>query len=118
MLGRDGSYRGITYGPALPGGAPEDGEDRGVLFMCFQASIERQFEFVQAQWFNDGNAFRLGDDKDVLLGDHDGTGKAVVPGRPPLLIHPLPRLVTLRGGDYFFCPSVAALRHLSALPGA
>ena len=107
--------RGITYGPPLPAGSPEDGRDRGVLFMCFQASIKRQFEFVQAQWFNDGNAFRLGDDKDVLLGDHDGTGKALIPGHPPSFVHPLPRLVTVRGGEYLFCPSIAALRYLSAL---
>jgi deferrochelatase/peroxidase EfeB len=83
--------------------------------MCFQASIKRQFEFVQAQWFNDGNAFRLGDDKDVLLGDHDGTAKTLIPGRPPTLISPLSRLVSTRGGEYFFCPSIAALRHLSAV---
>ncbi|MBA2429214.1 MAG: Dyp-type peroxidase [Thermoleophilaceae bacterium] len=107
--------RGITYGPPLPEGSPEDGQDRGVLFMCFQASIKRQFEFVQAQWFNDGNAFRLGDDKDVLLGDHDGTAKTLIPGRPPTLISPLSRLVSTRGGEYFFCPSIAALRHLSAV---
>jgi hypothetical protein len=51
----------------------------------------------------------------VLLGDHDGTGKALIPGRPPTLVSPLPRVVTTRGGDYFFCPSIAALRHISAL---
>ena len=51
--------RGIPYGDPLPEGAEDDGADRGVIFMCLQASIARQFEFVQSQWVNDGNAFRL-----------------------------------------------------------
>jgi hypothetical protein len=51
----------------------------------------------------------------VLLGDHDGTGKGLIPGRPPSFVHPLPRLVTVRGGEYLFCPSIAALRYLCAL---
>ena len=65
--------RGIPYGEPLPPGAADDGADRGVIFLCLQASIQRQFEFVQAQWLNDGNPFRLGDDQDVLLGVHDAT---------------------------------------------
>ena len=44
--------RGIPYGEPLPPGAPDDGHERGVIFMCLQASIARQFEFVQSQWFN------------------------------------------------------------------
>jgi Dyp-type peroxidase family len=111
--------RGIPYGPPLPEGAPDDGVDRGVLFMCLQASIARQFEFVQAQWLNDGNTFHLGDDQDVLIGaqDHDGPRKMTVPGRPPFFLGPLSRVVTVRGGDYFFCPGLNGLRHLAALEG-
>ena len=40
--------RGIPYGEPLPPGAEDDGRDRGVIFMCLQASIARQFEFVQS----------------------------------------------------------------------
>jgi hypothetical protein len=39
---------GIPYGPPLPDGAPDDGADRGVVFISLQTSIARQFEFVQA----------------------------------------------------------------------
>jgi Dyp-type peroxidase family len=111
--------RGIPYGPPLPAGAADDGVDRGVIFMSLQASIARQFEFVQAQWLSDGNAFRLGDDQDVLLGpqDHDGTHKMTVPGDPPYFVGPLSRIVTMRGGEYFFCPGINGLRHLAALEG-
>jgi Dyp-type peroxidase family len=111
--------RGIPYGPPLPPGADDDGADRGVVFMSLQSSIARQFEFVQSQWLGDGNAFRLGDDQDVLLGpqDHAGTRKMTVPGRPPFFFGPLSRVVTVRGGDYFFCPGVNGLRYLAALEG-
>ncbi len=108
--------RGLTYGPELPPDAPDDGADRGVVFLCFNADITRQFEFVQSQWLNDGNAFRLGDDKDVLTGDNDGTGKMTVNGRPPYFVHPLPALTQTRGGEYLFTPGLGGLRYLAELP--
>jgi Dyp-type peroxidase family len=109
--------RGIPYGDPLPEGADDDGADRGVIFMSLQASIVRQFEFVQAQWFNDGNAFRIGDDQDVILGPHDNLGprKMTVPGQPPFFLGPLSRVVMVRGGEYFFCPGVNGLHYLAAL---
>jgi Dyp-type peroxidase family len=109
--------RGIPYGEPLAPDAPDDGGDRGVIFMCLQASIARQFEFVQAQWLNDGNAFRLGDDQDVVVGPQDQPGppKMTVPGSPPFFLGPLSRLVTVRGGEYFFCPGLNGLRFLAAL---
>jgi Dyp-type peroxidase family len=111
--------RGIPYGPPLPEGADDDGTDRGVVFMCLQTSIARQFEFIQSQWLSGGNAFRLGDDQDVMLGpqDGDGTRKMTVPGNPPFFLGPLSRVVTVRGGEYFFCPGINGLRHLVALEG-
>ena len=61
--------RGMPYGPPLPAEATEDdARDRGLVFVCFNASISRQFEGVQAQWLNDGNIFRLGHDSDFLHG--------------------------------------------------
>jgi Dyp-type peroxidase family len=109
--------RGIPYGEPLPAGAEDDGQDRGVVFMCLQASIARQFEFVQAQWFNDGNGLHLGDDEDVLMGRHDGPPprKMTVPGSPPHFVGPLSRVVSVRGGEYFFTPGINGLQHLAAL---
>jgi Dyp-type peroxidase family len=111
--------RGIPYGPPLPEGAADDGAERGVVFMCLQASIARQFEFVQAQWLGGGNAFGLGDDQDVIAGPQDlqGTRKMTIPGSPPHFAGPLERVVTVRGGEYFFCPGVNGLRYLAALEG-
>jgi Dyp-type peroxidase family len=109
--------RGIPYGPPLPPDVDEDGADRGVIFMSLQSSISRQFEFVQAQWLGDGNAFRLGDDQDVIVGpqDHEHTRKMTIPGDPPYFLGPLERLVSTRGGEYFFCPGINGLRYLAAL---
>jgi Dyp-type peroxidase family len=108
--------RGIPYGEPLPAGFEDDGRDRGVIFMCLQASIARQFEFVQSEWLNRGNVFGLGEDQDVLLGPQDcrGTAKMTVPGDTPHLLGPLPRLVTVKGGEYFFVPGTNGLQFIAA----
>jgi Dyp-type peroxidase family len=105
--------RGMPYGPELPAGAADDGRDRGLVFVCFHASIARQFEGVQVQWMNDGNIFHLGHDKDFLLGDAVGTGKMTVEGTPPFFLSPQRSFVTTRGGEYLFVPGIAALRALA-----
>jgi Dyp-type peroxidase family len=111
--------RGITYGDPLPPGVADDGADRGVIFMCLQASIARQFEFVQSQWLNGGNAFGVGDDQDVLGGVQDGTTlrKMTIQGAPPFFHGPLSRVVTMKGGEYFFVPGINGLQFLAAAAG-
>jgi Dyp-type peroxidase family len=89
----------------------EDGNKPGLIFVCFQASIERQFEFVQSQWMGDGNAFGLGSDPDFIAGP--STGKMTIQGTPPRFV-PMQRFITTRGGDYFFVPGITALRRLTA----
>jgi Dyp-type peroxidase family len=108
--------RGIPYGEPLPDGAHDDGKDRGVIFMCLQASITRQFEFIQSQWLDRGNAFVLGEDQDVLVGSQDGPGphKMTVPGNPPFFVGPLERVVTVKGGEYFFVPGINGLEFIAA----
>ncbi|HKE78605.1 MAG TPA: Dyp-type peroxidase [Solirubrobacteraceae bacterium] len=105
--------RGMPYGPELPHGAQEDGEQRGLLFVCMQASIARQFEIVQSQWCNDGNAFRLGREPDAIAGPREST--FLIGGEPPRLVSPLQSCVHCRGGEYLFVPGIAALRALPSL---
>ena len=93
-------------------GMPLEGED-GLMFACYQASIARQFEFVQELWCGDGSAFGLGDDADFLVGPEEG--KMTVQGHPPTLL-PLKRFVTMRGGDYFFAPGIATLHTIGLGP--
>jgi len=87
--------------------------DRGLIFICFQASIERQFETVQALWCNDGNTFRLGDDKDFLVGDGEGSGKMTIQGNPPRFLTHQPSFVVTKGTEYLFQPGIAGLRSLA-----
>jgi Dyp-type peroxidase family len=107
--------RGRSYGPPLPPGATEDdGVDRGLIFVCFNASIWRQFETIQALWIDDGDPFGLGPDKDFLVGEPHGTrGRMTIQGHPPFFLKPQPRFVTMRGGEYLFRPSMTGLRHLA-----
>ncbi|MGH7653658.1 MAG: Dyp-type peroxidase [Gemmatimonadaceae bacterium] len=108
--------RGRTYGPPLPEGLLEDdGAERGLVFICFNASIWRQFETIQRLWIDDGDPFGLGSDTDVLIGCPKGPrSKMTIPGNPPFFISPQPQLVTLRGGEYLYQPSISALRWLTA----
>lgn len=107
--------RGLPYGPYVP---PDqlatDEAEHGVIFMALNASLSRQFEFVQQQWIEYGNDAHLGNEKDMLMGNHGGKGKFVVqgdttPSNPPFICGNLPNFVELRGGDYFFLPSITAL---------
>ena len=95
-----------------------DAEERGLIFIVMNASIFRQFEFIQQQWIEYGNDAHLGNDKDILIGNHDGTGKSVIqgsadPANPPFICASLPQFVELRGGNYFFVPSITALRMIA-----
>ena len=106
--------RGMPYGKALPEGAyDDDGADRGLVFVSFQASISRQFEGVQVQWCNAGNIFGLGHDKDFILGDPQGTGKMTIQGEPPFFLTPQEVFVRTRGGEYLFVPGMTALAALA-----
>ena len=122
--------RGLTYGQWVPESTPLDAVDaldqfsddkpsqHGVVFMALNASIERQFEFVQREWMNYGNDFRQGNDRDPVLGNRQGESRFVVQGdgdasdgkvRPMHICRGLPQFVTVRGGEYFFLPSITAL---------
>jgi Dyp-type peroxidase family len=108
--------RGRAYGRPLPEGVTEDdGTDRGLVFVCFNASIWRQFETIQSLWVDDGDPFGLGPDKDFLIGEPngDGRGKMTIQGRPPYILMPQPRFVTMRGGEYLYRPSMSGLRWLA-----
>jgi Dyp-type peroxidase family len=104
--------RGMPYGPFLEG-LDDDKKDRGLIFICFNADFARQFEVVQEQWCNDGNAFGLGDDRDYLLGDDRGTGKVTIQGDPPHFAKAQPSVVLTRGCEYLLMPGIRALRRLA-----
>lgn len=106
--------RGATYGPPLPEGAPEDGVERGIAAFVLCASLVRQFEFAQNVWINDKSFHELGNERDPIIGNQDGTLEFKIPKRPiRKKITGLPAFTTVRGGAYFFLPGLKALRYLA-----
>ncbi|HTD97585.1 MAG TPA: hypothetical protein VK627_11655 [Edaphobacter sp.] len=106
--------RGLTYGSYVAEDQPVSDEERGIIFIVLNACISRQFEFIQQQWMEYGNDAHLGNDKDLITGNHGGAGKSVIQGdttreNPPLICDKLTNFVELKGGDYFFLPSITAL---------
>jgi Dyp-type peroxidase family len=110
--------RGLPYGDSSPG--VPDSAEHGIVMLIVCASLFRQFEFVQQQWINYGLDARSGNDTCPLVGNHslgDAGPKAkyVIPsdpksGRPPFILEGIPQFVETRGGEYFFVPSMTALR--------
>lgn len=108
--------RGATYGPYLQEGVPDDGTDRGIAAFVICASLIRQFEFAQNVWTNDKNFHELGNERDPIIGNQDGTLEFKIPKRPiRKTITGLPAFTTVRGGAYFFLPGIKALHYLSEL---
>jgi Dyp-type peroxidase family len=128
--------RGITYGPVLPPGDP-DGEERGVLFAAYQASISEQFEFIMQAWANRARFSTLDSDvpvsvespgQDVVVGVNtsgDGTSprQAFYPretfvggdnlehlAEEPITFE---KFVLMRGGGYFLAPTKPNLQVLA-----
>ena len=115
---RRGIPFGLSYDEDAPatsptGAAPDFPHDRGLLFLAYQTSIERQFEFVQRDWVNNPDAPDTGAGHDLVIGQAQATRTMTLPGGKPDHITMMERFVTTSGGAYLFQPSITALRHLS-----
>ncbi|HEX8527921.1 MAG TPA: hypothetical protein VF689_13230, partial [Allosphingosinicella sp.] len=102
----------------LPYGKPSDGAEQGIVMLAVCASLQRQYEFVQQQWVNYGLDSNAGNDTDPVIGNHGPDAKFVIAadpasGNPPFIATGLKQWVQTRGGDYFFMPSMTALRMIS-----
>lgn len=129
--------RGIPYGPPIgmhvadsPAHDPDSQLDRGLLFLCFQSDIDHQFEFLQRTWVdnplfpnpisNPSNPtlHEVGDDP--LIGQDKNTNTRAGQHWPKRWGDPgagttqfnFQSAVTLRGGEYFFAPSLPFLSSL------
>lgn len=120
--------RAIPYGKPMPDvaeGVPEDpnpSAPRGLLFMCFQQDIKHQFEFIQRTWV-DNEHFPAG-----LIPFVPNTGDDPLIGQDTNEEQQWPKewgdegtdqiafnfeaAVTLKGGEYFFAPSIPFLKSL------
>ena len=118
--------RGREYGPKLSPEealqpAPAGDHPRGLHFACLGANIGRQFEFVQNAWLMSTKFNGLTEESDPLLGNRAAVGDCPVTGnfsipregKVPRRLSGVPQFITVRGGAYFFLPSLRALRYIA-----
>jgi Dyp-type peroxidase family len=119
--------RGREYGPALSPNdalvpAPPNDEKRGLHFICLNANISRQFEFLQNAWVMSTKFSGLTGASDPLLGNRAPItgcpatdGFAIeADGSPARRLSGLPQFITVRGGAYFFLPSLRTIQFFAA----
>jgi Dyp-type peroxidase family len=115
--------RGITYGKRLDD--PFDGNidtkpTRGVglLFQSYQASIETQFETIQRFWANKEGFVQGGVGLDLIIGQgnypSENNYQTVWNSKDPKTEKKasFDQFVTMKGGDYFFAPSMEFLKNV------
>ena len=94
----------------------------GLYFTCFSADISRQFEFLQYTWSNYPKIKQLYFDPDPIIGvvenpEEGQLQQFTIQGEPyNKTVKDLKRFVTIRGGAYFFFPSITSIRYLCTLP--
>jgi Dyp-type peroxidase family len=108
--------RGMPYGGVAS--PPDDAGEHGVVFVALCVSLFNQFEFIQQQWMQYGATFNAGNDTDPLVGLRRPGAKFIIPAdpagsQPPFICAELPSFVETRGGEYFFLPSLTALREIA-----
>ena len=99
-----------------------DGERPGLFFMCLNADLERQFEFVQQTWLQAPSFHGLMDERDPIIGSRHPNAQTPddgfsMPTRDtPVRFQGMPEFVRTLGGGYFFVPGRSLLRYLTRAP--
>ncbi len=104
--------RGRKYGATIRQRDQDDNAERGLLFMCLNTDIARQFEFIQQRWLLNRNFSTLFDEADPLIGPK---GRFTVNEQPLRKIVEVETYVQCAGGEYFFLPSIPALNYLATI---
>ncbi|MBV8731318.1 MAG: peroxidase, partial [Acidobacteriia bacterium] len=112
--------RGITYGDFTPLNTPLESTPEtgiGLLFQCCQANIANQFEHLQRQWASNAQFPKPKSGKDPLIGQpaNSAVRRLEFPdpwGKTSRVPFGFESFVTMKGGEYFFAPSIRFLRSL------
>ena len=115
--------RSLPFGPALgelSGHDPANG-NRGLLFACYQASIEDQFEFLCNGWAGSSKRPRSPSGFDMVIGQNGVPGGRRMrsctifgQGAVSATLETMSDFVVPTGGGYFFSPSISALKEVLA----
>ncbi len=115
--------RARMYGEPFIGSATNtkpEGEV-GLVFNCFNADISRQFELIYHTWGNSTKVKKLYNDPDPIISVRENPSEGqpqnfTIQGCPVnQTITGLQRFVKIKGGAYFFFPSITAVRYLASL---
>jgi Dyp-type peroxidase family len=111
--------RSTTFGAPYDPDAIADRDDevpRGLFFIFMSAKAMATLEFLQREWINNGNFMSLDDERDPNIGLQENGATFTIPRDPVRRrIHGIQTFNVLRGGEYFFLPSLSALRWLGNL---
>jgi Dyp-type peroxidase family len=111
--------RGTTYGAPYDRNALSEADDevpRGAYFLFISAKAMATIEFLQQEWINDGNFIGAGDERDPIIGLQQDGATFTIPKEPVRRrVHGIETFNVLRGGEYFFMPSLSALRWIGNL---
>ena len=111
--------RSTTFGAPYDPEAISERDDevpRGLFFIFLSAKAPATLEFLQREWVNNGNFMTLGVERDPNIGLQKDGATYTIPQKPVRRrIHGIETFNVLRGGEYFFLPSLSALRWLGDL---
>ena len=109
--------RGITYGKRKADLSDKPNKEVGLLFMSYQKSIAGQFEVIQRDWANDEDFINRKETNKIGLDPIIGQGKSGALGayatdwdKPATQQFGFAKFVTMKGGGYFFAPSIEFLK--------
>lgn len=108
--------RGIPFGESF--NEDEKGSStvsRGLLFLAYQRDIENQFEFVQLVWINEPKfppyPANITPGKDPIIAQTQSGTFRFDPSKANITVN---HFVATTGGEYFFAPSMEALRKIGS----
>jgi Dyp-type peroxidase family len=111
--------RGATYGAPYDPNALSEADDevpRGAIFLFISAKAMATMEFLQQEWINDGDFIGIAGERDPIIGRQEEEAVFTIPREPVRRrVHGIETFNVLRGGEYFFMPSLSALRWLGEL---
>ncbi|KAF8582001.1 DyP-type peroxidase [Ramaria rubella] len=110
---------GIPYGPEVTAQESQSSQtsvERGLAFVAYQSNIGNGFKFIQQNWANNPS-FQFGKNEapgfDPIVGANGGQSRTVAgldPTDQSKSMTLVQDFVVSRGGEYFFSPSLSALK--------